>query len=216
MSALHKIVPKSKLSELRGLDRIAVVIHGMRCIWREQEKDDIGVDGEIELCRPRPDAEGLIGTGKIVKVQSKSGSSYVIKDDDESFASPVAVKDLHYWSQLNVPIIYVVYHPDDDSLYWKDVKAYLADRPGAFTPPHRIEFDKTADRFDESAYPALCALCEQAPERVSTETGEKLYTNLLPVLHLPKRIWVAPVTAGKAATLPRPPDGRWHHPAIYL
>jgi hypothetical protein len=56
MSALHKIVSKSKLSEWQGLDRISVIIHGMRCIWREQEKDDIGVDGEIELCRPRPDA----------------------------------------------------------------------------------------------------------------------------------------------------------------
>jgi Domain of unknown function (DUF4365) len=73
LSAPRKIVPKSKLTEWRGLDSIASVVHGMRCIWREQEKDDIGIDGEIELCRQRDDGEGMFGTGKIVKVQSKSG-----------------------------------------------------------------------------------------------------------------------------------------------
>jgi hypothetical protein len=197
MSALQKIVPKSKISEWRGLDRISIEAHGMRCIWREQEKDDIGIDGEIELCRPRDDGEGLIGTGKIVKVQSKSGSSYVIKDSDTAFASPVTEKDLRYWSDLNIPVIYVVFHPDDDLLYWKDVKGYLAADPDALTPPYRIEFDKAMDRFDESAYAKLCELCEQAPERVATDAGETLYTNLLPVLALPKLIWVAPVLPEK-------------------
>jgi hypothetical protein len=197
MTVLHKIVPKSKVSEWRGLDRITLVAHGMRCIWREQEKDDIGIDGEIELCRPRDDGDGLIGTGKIVKVQSKSGSSYIIRDTDTAFASPVAEKDLRYWRDLNVPVIYVVFHPDDDVLYWKDVKAYLAANPDALTAPYRIEFEKATDRFDESAYGALCELCEQAPERVDTDAGETLYTNLLPVLALPKLIWVAPVLPEK-------------------
>src|SRR5262249_26429854 len=114
-----KIVSSTKVAEWRGLDRINAVVHGMKCIWREQEKDDIGVDGEIELCRSRDDGEGLVGTGKIVKVQSKSGSSYVIKDEEKRFSSPVKEKDLHYWNGLNVPIIYVVYHPDDNTLYWK-------------------------------------------------------------------------------------------------
>jgi hypothetical protein len=197
MNAPAKIVPKSKLSEWRGLDRIGGVVHAMRCIWREQEKDDIGIDGEIELCRPRTDGDGLVGTGKIVKVQSKSGSSYVVRDTDDAFASPTTEKDLIYWRDLNVPVVFIVYHPDDDRLYWKDVKAYLKERPDALTPPHRIEFDKSADRFDENAYAALCALCDTAPERVSLEHGEPLYTNLLEVLDLPERIWVTPVLPEK-------------------
>lgn len=172
----------------------------MGCIWREQEKDDIGLDGEIELCRPRDDGgDGLVGTGKIVKVQSKSGSSYVIRDTAASFASPVAEKDLHYWAGCNVPVIYVVYHPDDDALYWKDVGTYLKTRPDALTPPFRIEFDKGADRFDGQAYAALCALCEMAPERVSMEAGELLYTDLLEVLEMPERVWVTPVLPEKRA-----------------
>jgi hypothetical protein len=196
MNAHAKIIAKSKLSEWKGLDRIPPVVHGMGCIWREQEKDDIGIDGEIELCRPRLDGDGLIGTGKIVKAQSKSGSSYIIRDDDCSFASPVSEKDLLYWRGLNLPVIYIVYHPDDDTLYWKDVKAYLKARPD-FSPPHRIEFDKKKDRFDHTAYPALCELCETAPERVSLELGEPLYTNLLQVVRMPERVWVAPVLPQK-------------------
>ena len=197
MSTREKIVPKSKQSEWRGLDRIGQIVHQIKCIWREQEKDDIGIDGEIELCRPRTDGDGLIGTGKIVKVQSKSGSSYVVRDTDESFASPTTEKDLLYWRDLNVPMIYIVFHPDDDCLYWKDIKGYLKDRPDALTPPLRIEFDKTTDRFDDAAKAALFALCDTAPERVSVEQGELLYTNLLDVLDLPKVIWVTPVLPEK-------------------
>lgn len=197
MNAPHKIVPKSKISEWRGLDRISLIVHGMRCIWREQEKDDIGIDGEIELCRPREDGDGLIGTGKIVKVQSKSGASYIARDDAEIFAAPVSDRDLRYWRDLNVPMIFIVFHPEDDCLYWKDIKAYLKDHPDAFKPPLRILFNKAADRFDESAYAALCEICEQAPERIAFDQGETLFTNLLPVLTLPKRIWVAPVLPEK-------------------
>ena len=198
MNASAKIVSRSKRVEWRGLDRINEVVHAMGCIWREQEKDDIGIDGEIELCRPREDGgEGLIGTGRIVKVQSKSGSSYVVKDRDDAFASPTNEKDLSYWMGLNVPIIYVVYHPDDDILYWKDVKAHLRVRPEAISPPYRIEFDKARDRFDSSAYEALFALCEAAPERISFETGEKIYGNLLRFLTVPKYVWVTPVLPEK-------------------
>jgi hypothetical protein len=170
----------------------------MQCIWREQEKDDVGIDGEIELCVPRTDGgDGRVGTGKIVKAQSKSGSKYVIKDQDGTFASPVTEKDLLYWKGLNLPVIYIVYHPDEDLLYWKDLKSYLKLRPEALTAPHRIEFDKSADRFDESAYDALCALCETAPERVSLEIGEKLYANLLKIIELPEHVWVTPVLPEK-------------------
>ena len=136
-------------------------------------------------------------TGKIVKVQSKSGSSYVVRDEADTFASPVTDKDLRYWRDLNVPMIYVVFHPDDDCLYWKDIKAYFKDHPDAFKPPLRIVFDKAADRFDETAYAALCEICEQAPERIAFDQGETLYTNLLPVLRLPERIWVSPVLPEK-------------------
>lgn len=197
LATSRKVIPKSKLSEWKGLDRISQMVHEMQCIWREQEKDDIGIDGEIELCSPRDDGDGLIGTGKIIKVQSKSGSRYVIRDNDSAFASPVEKKDLDYWCGLNVPAIYVVYHPDDDCLYWKHIQSYVETNPSALTEPHRIEFDKSSDRLDPDAYSKLCELCELSPERVLTDIGETLYTNVLPVIRMPEEIWVVPVLPEK-------------------
>jgi hypothetical protein len=197
MTAKGKIVPKSKESEWKGLDRISLVVHGMRCIWREQEKDDIGIDGEIELCKAREDGDGVIGTGKIVKAQSKSGLSYVLKDSQNSFASPVSEKDLKYWNSLNVPMIYIVYHPEDDCLYWKDIKSYVRETKDVFTPPLRIEFNKKTDKFDESSYEELCELCEHAPERISLDANEIIYSNLLKVDVLPPYVFVSPVLPEK-------------------
>ena len=192
------------------------MVHEMHCIWREQEKDDIGIDGEIELCRPRDDGEGMIGTGKIIKVQSKSGSHYVVRDTDKDFASPVEEKDLFYWRELNVPAIYVVFHPDDDCLYWRHVQAYIAETPNALQPPHRIDFNKSRDRLDKAAYPVLAKLCELAPERVLTDRGEILYTNILPVISLPQEIFVTPVLPEKQPNFHDRLNGaQWIPPYFY-
>lgn len=196
-NSTDKIIPRSKSSEWLGLDRISVIVHEMSCIWREQEKDDIGVDGEIELCVPRQEGNGAIGTGKIIKVQSKSGQHYVRSDQDGTFESPVKEKDLLYWGKLNVPIIYVVYHPKDDCLYWKDIQAYLRANPDAFEEPHRILFEKESDRFDLTALNALYELCKTAPERVDTSCSELLFPNFIEAIALPKQVFVSTVIPEK-------------------
>lgn len=196
-SSNEKIVPISKKTEWKGLDRISVIVHAMDCIWREQEKDDIGVDGEIELCEPRTEGKGFIGTGKIIKVQSKSGSSYITRNQEDSFESPVKEKDLVYWGKLNLPIVYIVFHPDDNCLYWKDVQAYIRENPDAFEKPHKINFDKETDRFDEEAFGSLCQLCKQAPERVDSTISEQLFSNFLEVVKLPEYVFLSSVVPEK-------------------
>lgn len=204
-----KIIPKSKRSEWTGLDEIGRVVHAMNCIWREQEKDDIGIDGEIELCLPREDGgDGWVGTGKIVKVQSKSGNSYITANKSHSFASPVSEKDVLYWRGLNVPVIYVVYHPRDKLLYWKDIKSYFADDERALEPPLKVTFDKSVDRFDEDALAALLDLCEHAPERVDLARPETLYTNVLEVTTLPEFVYVTPVLPERQSRFHRRLTGR--------
>lgn len=189
-----KIVPKSKVSEWAGLDRIAHVVHAMKCIWREQQKDDIGIDGEIELCVPRDDGgDGWIGAGKIVKVQSKSGLSYITHDQTGSFASPVSEKDVLYWRALNVPVIYIVFHPNENKLLWKDIKSYFADDERALEPPLKVTFDKRTDSFDEGALDRLKGICERAPDRVDQSRPETLYSDILEAVVLPEAIYVTPV-----------------------
>jgi len=65
-----KTVPESKFVELKGLDRISSMVHEMKCLWREINKDDVGIDGEIEILRPKSEGKGYEVTGGIIKVQA--------------------------------------------------------------------------------------------------------------------------------------------------
>jgi len=103
---MPKTVPNSKFQELKGLDRIQVAVHDMKCLWRELNKDDIGIDGEIEVLEPKLDGKGAIPTNKIIKVQAKSGKSYIKYDSLNGFQVPVDKDDLEYWANSNYPIIF--------------------------------------------------------------------------------------------------------------
>jgi hypothetical protein len=194
-----KQVPLSKVSEWKGLDRISLVVHGMHCIWREQEKDDIGIDGEIELCVSRTDGEGRVGTGKIIKVQSKSGTSYVTSNTSSSFHMPTRREDLDYWNKANFPVVVIVYHHKDDKLYWVHVQAQIEARDDMFVPPYIIRFDKSTDLFDESAYARLLEIVNTAPPRVALDVKETLFTNALEILEMPKSVVRSTVLPEKRA-----------------
>ena len=133
---MGKFVQDSKRMEWKGLDRISLIVHEeLGHIWRETSKDDFGIDGEIELVTPKPDGKGSETNGQFLKVQSKSGRKYVVQDSVGSFASPVDEKDLKYWHKCNVPVLYVVYHPDDDQLYYREVKQFIHETPNVFHRP---------------------------------------------------------------------------------
>src|SRR4051812_27282493 len=105
---MPKTVPPSKFQEWVGLDRIALISHQMKCIFREINKDDFGIDGEIEIVREKPDGSGYETTGGIIKVQSKSGQKYVVSDTETQFTTPVELKDLHDWNNSNYPVVLIV------------------------------------------------------------------------------------------------------------
>ncbi len=67
---MAKTVSPSKFQEWKGLDRIQVITHEMKCVYRELQKDDYGIDGEIEVVVPKSSGEGYEATGGILKFQS--------------------------------------------------------------------------------------------------------------------------------------------------
>jgi len=188
---MGKTVQSSKRTEWKGLDRIAIVVHQMGNIWREMTKDDFGLDGEIEVVTPKLDGTGSETTGGIVKVQAKAGERYVRFDSPASFSSPVDGDDLNYWNSCTFPVLYVVYHPKDDKLYYQEVKAYIQQSPGVFAKPHQIKFDKTRDEFTASARPAVSNHAKISPDRISFTDNERLFSNLLPVKSLPENLYHA-------------------------
>lgn len=191
---MAKTVLPSKLQEWRGLDRITQVVHEMGCIFRELSKDDYGIDGEIEVVEPKADGTGLAATGGIIKVQAKSGQSYVTQDSETRFVTPVSRSDLDLWYNATFPVLYIVYHPKDDCLYIKEVRSYVRSAENIWHVPHHIAYDKASDRFTAESYLAIRAVAHSSPPRVSFQEQERLYSNLLLVKRTPGILTYAQTT----------------------
>jgi|SRR5581483_9883297 len=192
---MGKTVLESKFKEWKGLDRISLIVHEMKCIFREITKDDFGLDGEIEVVRPKPDGKGYETTGGIIKVQAKSGESYVKQDNDTSFITPIEKSDLEGWYNASYPVLFIVYHPKDDKLYFKEIKSYVLATKAIFLPPLHIRFDKSIDEFRPDIYSGVAQTARISPPRVAHDQREKLYSNLLIVKRGPKSISYAPTQA---------------------
>lgn len=178
---MSKIIGKSKHSEWAGLVRIRQVVSlDMKCIYRETSSDDFGIDGTIEMSIPTADGQGRT-KGGMVNFQSKAGKKYVTADSEDSFATPVEKRDIEYWVSSNVPVIFIVFHPADDCLYYVDIKDYVRKNPGIYQKPHKILFDKSQNVFDKEAYYELCRLAETTPPPVDFTQSERLFSNLFPV-----------------------------------
>ncbi len=181
---MPKIVPPSKFQEWKGLDRIAPIVHEMKCIFRPLSQDDFGIDGEIEVVIPLEDGRSS-ATGGIIRVQSKSGQKYVTHDTPSSFVTPVEKTDLELWYNANNPVIFIVYHQADDKLYWKEIKTYVRTTPNVFQSPFHITFDKTVDEFSAQCFDQIRQLADVSQPRVSLQQKERLYSNLLLVKRMP-------------------------------
>lgn len=171
---MGKTVLPVKFIEWQGLDRISAIVHEMHCIFRELSKDDFGLDGEIEVVQQKAGGKGYETTGGIVKVQAKAGSSYVVFDTPASFASPVEKNDLQYWQTCTFPVLYIVYHPQDDKLYFREVKEYIQATPNVFQAPYRITFEKARDEFSASARNAIHGHAHVSPPRITFNVQERL------------------------------------------
>lgn len=207
---MTKTVPESKFQEWEGLDRIQIIVHKMRCIYREINKDDFGIDGEIEIVVPKSDGLGFETSGSVIKFQAKSGKSYIKSDKPDSFRVPVSKDDLLLWHRANIPTLFIVYHPEDDRLYWKEVKGYIKLTKNVWQAPYHILFDKAQDIFSENSFHQLPPIANVKQPKVSWAKREKLFTNLLPVDTLPE-LWSASTSAEDeddvyfAATVQLPP-----------
>jgi hypothetical protein len=204
---MSKTVQNSKFQELQGLDRISAVVHEMHCLFRETSRDDVGIDGEIEILAPKADGSGFVPTGGIVKVQSKSGSSYVIQDSPTSFATPIKLVDLEYFRSGNFPVLYVVYHPAEDKLYWKEVKSYIQHTPDVWQAPYRIVYDKTSDVLSAKSLNQIASHARIGLPPVSLQQRERLFTNLLPIKRVPMMLTCAPTHFDSATELNKAIEG---------
>jgi hypothetical protein len=138
------------------------------CIFQEVDTaNDYGKDAYVDLAD-----EGQV-TGVCAAVQIKGGTSYKRKD---GYVIPVG-EHLDVWRSSTLPIIGIVYDPEDKHLRWCNISRYL-DGVGATAPSHipiradailtptilRLEVRPSIDRFSrlhpEHPIMQLCSMHE--------------------------------------------------------
>ena len=171
----------------QGVMFVQRTVDDMECVWRPTPNDDVGLDGEIELGK-----DGT-ATGHLIKVQVKSGKSYIANPKGQSFDFLAEDDDLEYWKNANLPVILVVFDPEAQEGYWKSIQRYVTDHPEVNAKPHRVVFSRRRDRFVTASFLQLCGLVipdeAQLTSFLKDRITEPLYSNLLPVVEYPPTLY---------------------------
>lgn len=187
------------VTEKEGVIYVQKIVNSMRCIWRPTPNDDYGLDGEIEIA-----SHGEV-TGRLIKVQVKSGTSYFTNRKGNSFDVLIEPSDLDYWLQSNLPVILIVYDPKRELAFWKSVKQYVATHPEATTAAHRITFSSRSDKFQRESFGPLCRLAfpdeVELTEFLKDKVTERIYSNLLPVISLPPSVYTLSLSNSRLADI---------------
>lgn len=183
----EKLLNPNQPTEQLGLIFIQQVAHDLKAIWRPTPNDDYGLDGELEFTR-----DGVV-TGFIIKVQVKSGPSYLRNKTASGFDYHVSASDAAYWSKVSFPVILVVYDPADKAGYWVDVKQHLA-HPD-FAENSTIRFLLRRNRLCSESLLDLSevAIADEVErtEFLVDQIQETLHANMLPVAGVPPAVYEA-------------------------
>jgi hypothetical protein len=129
-----------------GISFIHSQVAKMGCFFREQPKHDFGIDAHIETAN----AAGK-GTGRNIAVQIKSGSSYVKENEQGGIVHYTDERHIQYWAEHSLPVILIVYDPEQEIAWWCDVKAYISRHPSLLSQgPYKVILPNTQQFTAES------------------------------------------------------------------
>lgn len=136
MSQLPK-VGRTLFTEREGVIYVADQVNRARCIWRETQSVDVGIDGQIEHVNGAGEA-----TGHMVFVQVKSGASYFDRRTDEVVTFTPASKHRSYWERSPLPVILVLHNESTAETIWVDARDALRSGKNAVEVPRCNLFDE--------------------------------------------------------------------------
>lgn len=102
-------------TEREGVLHAATVFNGYGWLFREQFVHDYGIDAHVELVRP---GEGY-PSGSILALQIKSGMSFFNDVSSEGIVFRPEEKHVQYWLRHCMPVVLLVYHPQDEKMFWQ-------------------------------------------------------------------------------------------------
>jgi hypothetical protein len=192
-----KQLPQNTFLGHVGANRVERIVTDMGFLWNPTRMD-AGIDGYIEIRDPLTST----ATACIILVQCKATGVDFRAETDSGFDYYCDASDLKYWLAGNAPVVLVVTRPSSEEAYWISIKDYFRD-PEA-KKSRKVHFDKARHRFSKDSAEALKQIGIPKESGIYFSPGKKeetLYSNLLPVIKLPERIYVAPTTKIKRAAV---------------
>lgn len=145
-------------TERVGVEAVRLLFAELGWFVREPARPDYGVDLFVET------SDGGRPSGRLLAVQVKSGTSYVGRGDaDMTFRADQ--RHIDYWMNHSLPVVLVLYDPEQRQAYWQAVTAQTAEPTGKgwkFVVPRTQTL--TAD-----ARGPLSVLAAEGPTRATPE-----------------------------------------------
>jgi Domain of unknown function (DUF4365) len=129
--------------ENEGVNKIGFIVNKeLKWIFREQPKDDMGIDAHIEICdNGKP-------SGRLIALQIKSGKSYFKEKTSEGIVFRGSSEHLEYWSRHSLPVIIAIYDPLSGDVYWQAVLPKYIEKTRKYwkiVVPHSKKLDEKSN-----------------------------------------------------------------------
>lgn len=126
---------ESTITDREGINYVRTVVESANCIFHEiHQENDYGNDAFLEL------VENYNVRGVTIAVQIKSGKSYCSSSECKI---PASKNHFEYWRDHSLPVIGIVYDPDEKMAYWCNIKHILKSNPDRVKEgPYTINFLK--------------------------------------------------------------------------
>lgn len=104
--------PSSAESGELGMLLVNTVVEELHWIFRDQPKEDYGIDAHIEVVD-----EGVV-TGRLIGLQVKCGSSFFREPAAEGWWFRPDSAHVNYWLGHSLPVVVILCDPQDKKCYW--------------------------------------------------------------------------------------------------
>lgn len=187
---MGKYIKEAQITADKGVVKFNsyCVNHSPFIIWREEQKHDFGIDGEIEFTSITAN-QRIEVTGEILKVQIKSTErgSYIHNESSESFEFHATMDDFEYWSQHHLAVVLVVYDARNDLLYATTVPK--VNPKGSRTSFIPVTFSKASHLLDNKVSDFRSKFSARVRERLEYGQKETCSLNIFKFAQLPLLIY---------------------------
>jgi len=128
-----------------GVQAVGLIFTELRWAFREQATSDFGIDAPAEKLEANGD-----GTGRLIALQIKSGSSWFRKRGDD-YVYYGEARHREYWTNHSLPVFIILHDPDSGLTLWQRVERHLVEDGSngrwLIVIPARNTLDAAQERF---------------------------------------------------------------------